>query len=183
MPSDTTFSVGPPPPSHARQATRYVFYDCETTGVNRSYDQILQFAAILTDDQLREIDEIEVRCRLLPHIVPSVTAIRANRIGVRQFTDESLPTHYEMVRGIRDKLLSWSPALFVGFNSIRFDEYLLRQAFYTTLYPPYLTNTGGNSRADAMRVIQAASVFAPNAILLPATERLEKSFRLDQVAP
>jgi exodeoxyribonuclease-1 len=161
----------------------YVFYDCETTGVNRSFDQILQFAAIRTDDQLREVDRFEVRSRLLPHIAPSVTAIRANRISVRQLTDESLPSHYEMVRLIHEKLSSWSPAVFAGYNSVGFDEHLLRQAFYKTLHPPYLTNTSGNSRADAMRVIQAASVFAPDAILLPATETVEKSFRLDHVAP
>src|SRR5205823_4696126 len=138
---------------------------------------------VRVDHQLRELDRFEVRSRLLPHVTPSATAIRANRIGVRQLTDESLPSHYQMVRLIREKLLAWSPSTFVGYNSVHFDEYMLRQAFYQTLHPPYLTNTGGNSRADAMRLIQAASVFAPNAILLPATESVEKSFRLDHVAP
>jgi exodeoxyribonuclease I len=161
----------------------YVFYDCETTGVNRSFDQILQFAGVRVDHELRELDRFEVRSRLLPHIAPSATAIRANRINVRQLTDASLPSHYEMVVSIHEKLLSWSPAVFIGFNSVGFDEHLLRYAFYQTLHLPYLTNTGGNSRADAMRLIQAASVFAPNAILLPATETVEKSFRLDHVAP
>jgi exodeoxyribonuclease-1 len=161
----------------------FIFYDCETTGVNRSFDQVLQFAAVHTDDKLNELETFEVRSRLLPYIAPSVMAIRANRISVHQLTDGSLPSHYQMVRLIREKLVSWSPAVFIGYNSIRFDEYMLRQAFYKTLHPPYLTNTNGNCRADAMRLIQAASVFAPNAILLPATESTEKSYRLDQVAP
>jgi exodeoxyribonuclease-1 len=92
MPSDTVPLVDPPPSARGKQAVSYVFYDCETTGVNRSFDQILQFAAVRTDDQLREIDSIEVRSRLLQHIVPSVKAIRANRINVHQLTDETLPT-------------------------------------------------------------------------------------------
>jgi exodeoxyribonuclease I len=108
---------------------------------------MLQFAGVRVDHQLRELDRFEVRSRLLPHIAPSVTAIRANRISVRQLTDESLPSHYEMVRHIREKLVSWSPAVFIGFNSINLDEHLLRQALYKTLHPPYLTNTSGNSRA------------------------------------
>ena len=33
-----------------------------------------------------------------------------------------------------------------GYNSMRFDEPLLRQAFYKSLFPPYLTNT--NETAD-----------------------------------
>src|SRR5580704_16440784 len=98
MLSDTALMVNQPPSGRARAAIGYVFYDCETTGVNRSFDQILQFAAAAVDDELRELDRFEVRSRLLPHIAPSVTAIRANRISVRQLTDENLPSHYQMVR-------------------------------------------------------------------------------------
>ena len=49
----------------------YVFYDTETTGVATAFSQILQFAAIKTDDELNEIERFEVRCRLLHHIIPS----------------------------------------------------------------------------------------------------------------
>jgi len=65
---------------------------------------------------------------------------------------------------IRGKLLAWSPALFVGYNSLQFDEHLLRQALYKSLHPPYLTNTNNNSRSDALRIVQAASLFAPDAL-------------------
>ena len=54
-----------------------VIYDTETTGTDTFFDQILQFAAIRTDDELREIDRFEVRCRLLPHVVPAPDAMRA----------------------------------------------------------------------------------------------------------
>ena len=52
-----------------------VFLDVETTGTNTTFDQILQFAAILTDHDLKEIERFEIRSRLLPHIVPSPGAI------------------------------------------------------------------------------------------------------------
>ena len=48
----------------------FVFYDTETTGTDTTFDQILQFAAIRTDDDLNELDRFEIRCRLLPHVVP-----------------------------------------------------------------------------------------------------------------
>ena len=41
-----------------------VFYDTETTGTETFFDQILQFAAIRTDEQLNEIDRLEIRCRV-----------------------------------------------------------------------------------------------------------------------
>ncbi len=44
----------------------YVFYDTETTGTETAFDQILQFAAIRTDDDLNEVDRFDIRCRLLP---------------------------------------------------------------------------------------------------------------------
>lgn len=160
-----------------------IFYDTETTGTETFFDQILQFAAILTDEALNEIDRFEIRCRLLPHVVPAPEAVRVTGVKVSQLTDPSFPSHYEMVRSIRAKLLSWSPALFVGWNSIQFDERLVRQALYKTLHNPYLTNRDGNSRSDAMRMAQACSIFAPTALTFPTDEKGQDVFKLDQLAP
>jgi len=43
----------------------FVFYDTGTAGINRDFGQILQFAAILTDDELVKTDQFEIRCRCL----------------------------------------------------------------------------------------------------------------------
>ena len=160
-----------------------VFYDTETTGTHTAFDQILQFAAIHTDDDFNELDRFEIRCRLSPHIVPSPGAMRVTGVSVAQLTDPNLPSHYEMVRAIRRKLEAWSPAVFIGYNSLQFDEQLLRQALFQTLHAPYLTNTNGNSRADVLRIVQAASVFVPNTITIPLGERGQPVFRLDRLAP
>lgn len=160
-----------------------IFYDTETTGTETFFDQILQFAAILTDAEFNEIDRFEVRCRLLPHVVPAPGAVSVTGVRVSQLIDLSLPSHYEMVRAIRAKLLSWSPALFMGWNSMEFDEDLIRQALYKTLHPPYLTNSGGNNRSDVMRIVQACNLFAPDALVFPIGEKGQKIFKLDQIAP
>ncbi len=162
---------------------RFVFYDTETTGTDTSFDQILQFAAIYTDEQLNEIERLEVRSRLLPYVVPAPGAVKVNGISVAQLHDPSLPSHYGIIRQVQEKLRSWSPAVFIGYNSIGFDEHIFRQALYQTLHPPYLTNTGGNCRSDALRMVQAASLFAPNALAVPVNEKGQAVFRLDQLAP
>jgi exodeoxyribonuclease-1 len=148
----------------------FVFYDTETTGTDTTFDQILQFAAILTDNDFRELDRFEIRCRLMSHIVPSPGALRANRVRPAVLIDLSLPSHYEAICTIAKKLRSWSPAVFIGYNSLSFDETLLRQAFYQNLNPVYLTNTNHNSRADVLRLVQAASVYAPDSIIVPTAE-------------
>ena len=103
--------------------------------MDTAFDQILQFGAIRTDHKLRELERFDIRCRLLPYVVPSPGALLTTGIGVDQLTDPALPSHYEMVRAIKARLEEWSPALFTGHNSMRFDEHLLRQAFYQTAAP------------------------------------------------
>lgn len=160
-----------------------VFYDTETTGTETYFDQILQFAAIRTDHELNEIERFEIRCQLMPHVVPAPGAMRITGVKASQLTDPNTPSHYEMIRIIREKLLSWSPALFIGWNTIEFDEDLVRQALYKTLHPPYLTNTDGNTRSDALRIAQACSLIAPNSLVFPINEKGKKTFKLDRLAP
>jgi exodeoxyribonuclease-1 len=83
-------------------------------------------------------------------VVPHPSALRTNGLPIARLVDEGLPSHYEMVLAIRRKLLSWSPSIFVGYNSIRFDEEMLRQALFQTLQPAYLTSNHGNCRADVL---------------------------------
>ena len=160
----------------------YVFYDTETTGAEPAFDQILQFAAIRTNDALNELERFNIRCRLLPHIIPSPIALHITHVTPAMLTDSALPSHYAMIRQIRDTLLEWSPATFVGFNSMSFDENLLRQALFQTLHPAYLTNTNGNARSDILRVAHAASVYAPDAMVVPTDDRGRQVFRLDRLA-
>lgn len=161
----------------------FVFYDTETTGINTSFDQILQFAAIKTDGDFNEIERFEIRCRLLPHVVPAPRALLTTGVTPEMLSDLSLPTHYQAMRQIAQRLESWSPAVFVGYNTMQFDERLLRQSFYQNLLPVYMTNTNQNRRADILKLVDAAIVFAPNSVAVPLNEKGRATRKLDMVAP
>ena len=161
----------------------FVFYDTETTGTHTAFDQILQFAAIRTDDNLNEIDRFEVRCRLLPHVVPSPGAMRVTRVSIEQLLDPALPAHYTMTCNIAGRLREWSPAIFTGWNTMRFDESMLRQALYQNLHPPYLTNSHGNGRTDVMVLAQALSALKPDTLHVPLNDKGKPTFKLDRLAP
>jgi len=118
-----------------------VFYDTETTGLNAAFDQITQFAAIVTDDQFNVLEELDLRCRLRPHQIASPGAIRVTKVGPKAIQRAPLSA-YEMACQIRRFIERWSPAVLVGFNSISFDESMLRQMD---------TFTGGNIREGAPR--------------------------------
>ena len=160
----------------------FVVYDVETTGLNKRFDQIVQFAAVLTDTNLNVKDRIELGCRLMPHVIPSPKAMHVTGLRIEQLLDASLPSHYEMAAEVRRILESWRPTLFLGFNSLSFDEEFLRQAFYLSLYNPYLTNTSGNARADVLTLCRMTAALRPD-VLKPATDDDgRKVFRLKLLA-
>ena len=162
---------------------RYVIYDTETTGTDTTFDQILQFAAVQTDDELNVVEELDIRCRLLPHVVPSPEAMLVTGVPAGRLTDPMLPSHHEMVVTIHKTLLAWSPATFLGWNSLSFDELLLREAFYQNLFPPFLTNVNGNRRSDLLRMARAAAIVAPGTLAPATSADGNPSFKLDRLAP
>ena len=77
---------------------------------------------------------------------------------------------------------AWCPATFLGFNSIRFDEEFLRQAFYQCLHPVFLTNTSGNARADVLNLMRAAATLHPLVIRRGVESDGRPSYRLGSLA-
>ena len=161
----------------------FLFYDTETTGTSTEFDQILQFGAIKTDDELNETDRFEIRSHLQGHVVPAPGALLVTGITPAQLIDPALPSHYEMTRTIAQKMKAWGAAKYVGYNSVEFDENLLRQAFYQSLLPIYATNSNGNSRGDALNILRGLYAYYPNSIAVPLNEKDKPTFKLDRLAP
>jgi len=160
----------------------YVFYDTETTGLNRRFDQITQFAAVYTDENFIPKDEVNLRCRIRPEIIPSIEALIHTNRTIGQLTDKSLPTNYEMMLEVRDKLEAWSPACFAGWNTIHFDEEFLRSGFYQSLLPTYLTSLPGNSRLDFFKLAHAVVAAEPNSVTVPIKPNGKRTFSLEAFA-
>ena len=112
----------------------YLFYDIETTGLNKAFDQVLQFAAIRTDRELKEIDRYEIKVRLRPDVVPSPPAILTNRIPVDDLIDGLC--EFEAI-GLIHRLLNEPDTISLGYNTLGFDDEFLRFSFHRNLLPPY----------------------------------------------
>jgi len=159
----------------------FVFFDTETTGLRQGFDQIVHFAAIQTDFELNETGRFELRSRLQPRVVPHPSALLANGLPIARLMDPDLPSHFEMVCQIRKWLLSWSPAIFAGFNSIRFDEEMLRHSLFQSLFPAFLTSNHGNGRADVLSLAMAAAAQTPACLNVPINDG-KPSFQLGLIA-
>ncbi len=160
----------------------FVFFDTETTGLRPGWDQIVHFAAIRTDADLNEIERIEARCRLQPHVVPHPMALLTNGLPIARLCDRDLPSHHQMVCDIGRCLAAWSPAIFVGYNSIGFDEHMLRHAFFQSLHDPYLTSRQGNGRADALGLALAGFALPPHCVKASLAPSGRPVFKLGQIA-
>jgi exodeoxyribonuclease-1 len=162
----------------------FVFYDLETTGISPEFDQPLQFAAIWTDEHFVEKDRINIRCRLAPHILPSPQAMVVTRVTPGQLTDTSLPSLFEFSQQVAEFTEKWAPAIWVGYNTMKFDEEVLRQTFYQNLSPNiYATQFNGNTRFDILPAVYASYVRQPDLLIWPTEDTGRRSFKLDRLAP
>lgn len=162
----------------------YVFYDFETTGTHTAFDQPLQFAAIATDRNLMEIERVNLRCQLAPHILPSPFAMSVTGVKPEQLLDKNLPNYFEFAQTIQALTEKWAPACWLGYNTIAFDEQVLRQMFYQNLQPNiYATQIFGNVRQDLMKMIFSVYTDAPDILEWPVGDNGKISFKLDRLAP
>ena len=162
--------------------SNFVFYDFETSSSNKSWGQIIQIGAILTNDNLEELDRYEARCRLSPGIIPEAMSLIVNKSSPKILKTSNL-SHYQMIRQFVETLQRWGKATYIGFNSINFDEEFLRSTLFKTLEYPYLTSTSGNTRGDLLGLARAANLYYPKTLKNPISEKGNAIYKLDQIAP
>tara|TARA_Y100000768_G_scaffold152972_2_gene114315 strand:- start:1386 stop:2804 length:1419 start_codon:yes stop_codon:yes gene_type:complete len=159
----------------------YVFYDFETSGLDPYFDQPIQLAAKLVDSNFNTLDEFDEKCRLRDGVIPSPFAMLITKTNLEDLDAEQ--SFYKFMDKTHEKLSSWSPAIFIGYNNINFDEKFLRSSLYQSLYAPYLTNTNSNSRVDLFKMILAVCNLNKKYLNIPIDiENGRKSLKLEKLA-
>jgi len=161
----------------------FVIYDLETTGLKKRFDQILQFTAVRTDENLEVLEQVQFEGRLRPHILPSPGALHVTGAHYADLIDPLRPSHDAMVGSIHETIVRWTPSMFIGFNSISYDDEVLRQAFYESLRPPiFATNMNGNSRGDLLKLARVVGTLRPDVLRTVRDESGRRVFRLADLA-
>ena len=159
-----------------------VFYDFDRCSSKVSYGQIIQAAAVLVNDKFQELDRFEARCKLSPGIVPEAMALLVNKTTPKMLKETNL-SHYQMVRQLVDKFKQWKNSIFIGYNSINFDEEFLRRTLWKNLEYPYVTNTNGSERGDLFSLARACHLYYPKCIKPPISDKNNPVFKLEKLAP
>jgi exodeoxyribonuclease-1 len=164
----------------------FLFYDIETTGLNKCFDQIIQFAAIRTDEALNEIERHEINIKLNPDVIPAPMAMITHRLSLEQLNHGV--SEFEAIRLIHQQL-NIPGTISLGYNTLGFDDEFLRFSFYRNLLPPY-THQYANfcSRADLYPMTVMYYLFHQQGLNWPTTEdkislKLEHLNAYNQLAP
>jgi len=129
----------------------YLFYDTETTGLNPCFDQILQFAAIRTDEDFNELERHQFFIRLNPDVIPAPYAMMTHLIRLDQL--KTGQCEYEAIQEIH-QLVNTPETISVGYNTLGFDDEFLRFSFYRNLLPSYTHQwANGCSRLDLFPIV------------------------------
>ena len=132
-----------------------VFWDIETDSSNTFFGTIIEIGAILVNSNFQELDKLNIRCRLPEGTIPQAGALLVNKSNVSMLTKANY-SHYQMLQEVETTFKKWSPAIFLGYSNINFDDEMLRKEFFKNLRQPYLTNTNGNKRQDGLNIVRAA---------------------------
>ena len=159
----------------------FIAYDFETTGRDARFDQVLQAGFIIYDQNLKEVKKLNIRSRLNPDTVPSINALKVNKLNISSILSEK-ESYYEMTLNIHKLLSEFKNSYFVGFNSINFDEEFFRQILWEHFLFPYLTNTNGNLRLDVFNFATMVHAFRNNSINVNKNESGKINFKLENLA-
>lgn len=164
----------------------YLFYDIETSGLNKCFDQVLQFAAIRTDLKLNELECYQFLIKPNPDTIIAPEALLTHQIPWETLLNG------EKELGAMEKiheLLNTPNTISVGYNSLEFDDEFLRFSFYRNLLPPYTHQYANNcGRMDIYLMVIMYYLFKPQIMDWPKindklTLKLEDLNNLNHFAP
>ena len=162
-------------------ATSFYFYDLETTGVNPREARVMQFAGQRTDMDLKPIGEPHnILIRLSDDVVPEPDAILITGITPQQTIADGI-TEAEFLKTFHEEV-AVPGTIFVGYNTVRFDDEFMRFMQYRNFYDPYEWQyTDKKSRWDMLDVVRMVRALRPEGIEWPFDTKGSPSNRLEML--
>lgn len=158
----------------------FLFYDLETSGLAPAWNVPLQAAFVSTGPDLVASRETVLQARLPTHVTPSPDALLVT--GLDPDRIEAAPlSQLQLMQAIAGVVAEASPATILGFNTMAYDEEVLRHGFFQTLHPPYATSMPGYERADVLIMLRAVAMLAPGAVTIPLCPEGKPRLRLGPV--
>ena len=158
-----------------------VIWDIESSNANTDFGSIIEIGGILVDENLKEKDRFNLRCRLPEGEIPQAMALIVNKTGVDMLTKANL-SHYQMLAEVEKIFKKWSPAIFLGWSNIGFDDEMIRKEFFKGIRYPYITNASPNKRTDGLNIARAAYAVDPTVLQTETNDKGNAVMKLESLA-
>ena len=156
-------------------------WDIESSSASTDFGSIIEIGGILFDENFKEKDRFNLRCRLHETEIFQAAALIVNKTSIKQLTKTNL-SHYQMLGQVEKIFKKWSPAIFLGWSSLNFDEEMIRKEFFKSIRYPYLTNSAPNTRHDGINIARAAYAVDPTVLETEINEKNNPVFKLASLA-
>ncbi len=151
----------------AQSTSNFFFYDLETSGRNPRTGRIMQFAGQRTDMELKPVGEpVNLLIKMADDVLPEPEAVLIHGTTPQKTIADGI-SEAEFVKFFFDEICKPN-TIFVGFNSIRFDDEFMRFLFYRNFSDAYEWQwKAGCGRWDLLDVTRLARALRPNGIKWP----------------
>tara|TARA_Y100001970_G_C14251283_1_gene872083 strand:+ start:2052 stop:3485 length:1434 start_codon:yes stop_codon:yes gene_type:complete len=156
-------------------------WDIESSSASTDFGSIIEIGGILVDENFVEKDRFNLRCRLPEGEIFQAMALIVNKTSIKQLTQANL-SHYQMLAEVEKIFKKWSPAIFLGWSNIGFDDEMIRKEFFKGIRYPYLTNASPNKRHDGINIARAAYAVDPSILEVEINEKNNAVFKLESLA-
>jgi exodeoxyribonuclease-1 len=157
----------------------FYFYDLETSGINPRESRIMQFAGQRVDLDLNLMGEPHnILISLSEDVLPDPDAILITGI-TPQHTHAEGTTEADFMQTFESEI-AIPGTIFVGYNTVRFDDEFMRMIHYRNFYDPYVWQwKDDRSRWDLLDVVRLMRALRPEGINWPVDERGNPTNRLE----
>ncbi len=151
-------------------AQSFFWYDLETTGISPRTGRIMQFAGQRTDMALNPVGQpVNILVQLSEDILPDPGAIMVTGITPQQTLQDGV-TEAEFMQIFYEQVATPN-TIFIGFNSVRFDDEFLRFLNYHNFYDAYeWAYKDGKSRWDMLDLVRMTRALRPEGINWPVVD-------------
>jgi len=113
--------------------------------------------------------------------IPQAMALIVNKTSVDLLTKGNL-SHYQMLGQLEAIFQKWSPAIFLGWSNIGFDDEMIRNEFFRGLRYPYITNATPNKRHDGLNIARGAHAVDESVLKTEINEKGNAVMKLESLA-
>ena len=156
-------------------------WDIESSSASTDFGSIIEIGGILLDQNFKEKDRFNLRCRLPEGEIPQCMALIVNKTSVDLLTKANL-SHYQMLGEVEKIFKKWSPAIFLGWSNIGFDDEMIRKEFFRGIRYPYLTNTSPNKRHDGLNIARGAYAIDSSVLKTEINEKANAVMKQESLA-